>query len=386
MRNIKTLFLISTLAALLAACALPPAPPPRTTGDAAPATGQSASTLAGTQWVLSTLNGNPPVAGTEITLDFGTDGSVSGTDGCNRFMGSFTENGTSLSFGPLASTMMACPDDISNQAKTFQDALAVTQSFSTADNTLSLIHTGNAAIATFTPAQTEAAAGTLAGTQWVLGTIGGNTPLAGTQITLNFGEDGRVSGTDGCNRFTGAYTESGESLTFGPLASTMMACPEDITAQATIFGVAMQNTESFTMTDSELALIGRGATLATFTKLSTELTGSKWTVTNFNNGKEAVVGVIEGTTLTVEFADDGSLAGSAGCNNYFGSFTQGDGTISIGPLGSTMKMCTDPAGVMEQETQFLKALESAATYQLDGDKLDLRTKEDALAVVLRRSQ
>jgi heat shock protein HslJ len=166
----------------------------------------------------------------------------------------------------------------------------------------------------------------------------------------------------------------------------MMACPEDITAQATIFGVALQNTESFTMTDSELALIGRGATLATFTKLSTELAGTKWTVTNFNNGKEAVVGVIEGTTLTVEFADDGSLAGSAGCNNYFGSFTQGDGTISIGPLGSTMKMCTDPAGVMEQETQFLKALESAATYQLDGDKLDLRTKEDALAVVLRRSQ
>jgi heat shock protein HslJ len=334
------------------------------------------------------LNGNPLIAGTEITLDFGTDGSVSGTDGCNRFMGSFTQNDTSLTFGPLAGTMMACPDDISNQAKTFQDALAVTQSFSATDSSLGLIHTGSAVIATFTPASattTTSAANALAGTQWVLGTIGGNTPLTGTQITLNFGDDGRVNGTDGCNRFMGAYTVAGESLTFGPLAGTMMACPEDITAQATIFGVALQNTESFTLAGSELALIGRGATLATFTKLSTELAGTKWAVTNYNNGKEAVVGLIEGTTLTVEFGADGSAAGSAGCNNFTGGFTQGDGTITMGPFVSTMKMCAEPAGVMEQEAQFLKALESAATYQLDGDRLDLRTKDDAMAVSMRRA-
>jgi heat shock protein HslJ len=386
MRKIKTLLLSSTLAALLAACALPPAPPPKasdTDASAATATGETTGTLAGTEWVLSTLNGNPPVAGTEITLDFGEDGSISGTDGCNRFMGSYTQNGTSLTFGPLASTMMACPDDISNQAKTFSDALGVTQSFSTADGSLSLIHTGNAAIATFAPAKTEAAAGTLAGTQWVLSTLGGNTPLADTQVTLNFGEDGRVSGSDGCNRFTGAYTESGESLTFGPLATTMMACPENITVQATLFGVALQSTQSFTMTENELALMRNNGTLATFSKLSTELAGTKWVVTNYNNSKEAVVGVIEGTTLTVEFSDDGSVGGNAGCNNYFGEFTQGDGTISIGPLASTMMLCMEPAGVADQETQFLAALQSAATYQLDGDILTLRTKDDAMAVVMR---
>jgi heat shock protein HslJ len=418
MRKVKTFILLTTLT-VLAACAAPPAPPPAATS--APATSEAAATeaptatsapaateaptatepaataapeatsapatrtLAGTEWVLSTLNGNPPIEGTEITLAFDADGSISGTDGCNRFMGSFTESGESLTFGPLASTMMACPDDISNQAKMFQDALGVTQRVSATSDSLTLIHTGDAGIATFAPAQAEAAAGsTLAGTQWVLSTLGGNTPLTGTQVTLNFGDDGRVSGTDGCNRFTGAFTESGESLTFGPLASTMMACEENVGVQASLFNTALQNTQTFTASESELTLLRGAGAIATFSKLSTELAGTKWAVTNYNNGKEAVVGVIEGTTLTLEFADDGSVAGSAGCNNFFGGFTQGDGTITIGPLASTMMACTEPAGAMDQETQFLAAVQSAATYQLDGDSLTLRTQDDAMAVVMRR--
>lgn len=385
MQKVKYFVLFTALTALTA-CAVPPAPPPKTAASSAAATpAETTSTLAGTQWVLSTLNGNPPIAGTEITLDFGDDGSVSGTDGCNRYMGSYTEAGDALTFGPLAGTMMACPDDISNQAKTFQDALAVTRQFTASSESLSLIHTGSAVIATFTPAKAAATTSTLADTQWVLTTLGGNTPITGTQITLNFGDDGRVSGTDGCNRYMGSYTESGDSLTFGPLAGTMMACPEDITAQAAVFGVALQNTETFTMTDSELSLLRGGSAVATFSKLSTSLAGTTWNVTNYNNGKQAVVGVIEGTTLTLEFGEDGSVSGSAGCNNYTGSYTQGDGTITIGPLASTMMMCTEPAGVMDQEMQFLAALQSAATYQLDGSRLDLRTAEDAMAISATRA-
>ena len=41
--------------------------------------------LAGTNWILSSLNGELPLAGTAVTLQFGTDGSVFGTDGCNRY-------------------------------------------------------------------------------------------------------------------------------------------------------------------------------------------------------------------------------------------------------------------------------------------------------------
>ena len=37
---------------------------------------------------------------------------------------------------------------------------------------------------------------------------------------------GRLSGSGGCNRITGSYQLDGDRLTFGPIASTRMACPE----------------------------------------------------------------------------------------------------------------------------------------------------------------
>lgn len=42
------------------------------------------------------------------SLEFGTEGVVTGTDGCNRIMGSYTANGGEIAFGNLASTMMFC--------------------------------------------------------------------------------------------------------------------------------------------------------------------------------------------------------------------------------------------------------------------------------------
>ena len=38
-------------------------------------------------------------------------------------------------------------------------------------------------------------------------------------------EDGGAGGNSGCNSWFGDYTLEGDSLTFGPLGSTMMACP-----------------------------------------------------------------------------------------------------------------------------------------------------------------
>lgn len=42
------------------------------------------------------------------SLVFAEDGSVSGTDGCNRLVGSWTADGDTVDFAPLASTRMAC--------------------------------------------------------------------------------------------------------------------------------------------------------------------------------------------------------------------------------------------------------------------------------------
>ena len=39
---------------------------------------------------------------------------------------------------------------------------------------------------------------------------------------------------------------------------------------------------------------------------------------------------------------------------------------------------------MDQEAQFLAALQSAASYQIEGNVLQLRTKDDALAAMFNK--
>jgi heat shock protein HslJ len=130
-----------------------------------------------------------------------------------------------------------------------------------------------------------------------------------------------------------------------------------------------------------MLLNASGKTLASFSKQSTQLGGTSWLVTSSNNGKQAVVSTVIETKLTANFGTDGKLSGSAGCNNYMASYEVSGKSIKIGAIAATRKMCIK-ADVMEQEQQFLKALETVATYQFDGNRLELRTATNALAVML----
>lgn len=52
----------------------------------------------------------------DFTITFTDDGKVSGTTDCNGFMGTFTQPAQGeMSFGPLASTKMACKDSQENE-------------------------------------------------------------------------------------------------------------------------------------------------------------------------------------------------------------------------------------------------------------------------------
>ena len=228
----------------------------------------------------------------------------------------------------------------------------------------------------------------LVGTAWVLTSLNGSPVMEGTTITLQFGADGSASGTDGCNRYSTTFTQSGaNNLTFGqPGASTMMLCPEPagVMEQASAYTAALAATTNFSANQSQLALLAGSQIVATFAADVQDLTGTEWDVTMYNNGREAVVGVIEGTEITALFGDNGEMSGSAGCNQYIGSYTVSGNTIQIGQLGTTFRLCAEPEGVMEQEQAFLAALQSAAAFRIEGDQMEMRTAADAIAVMMTR--
>lgn len=71
----------------------------------------------------------------------------------------------------------------------------------------------------------------ITGGEWRVEAVAGEAIVAGATVSIAFSDAGRVTGHSGCNRFTGRYTRTGEGLSFGKLASTMMACPEALMRQ-----------------------------------------------------------------------------------------------------------------------------------------------------------
>jgi heat shock protein HslJ len=115
-----------------------------------------------------------------------------------------------------------------------------------------------------------------------------------------------------------------------------------------------------------------------------DLSGTSWEVTAYNDGSESTSDVLAGTTLTANFGEDGTLTGNSGCNDYSGPFKITNDQIGIGPLSSTRKACNDPAGVMEQEAQYLAAIDNAEVFVVDGNTLELRETDGTVMAVFTK--
>ena len=89
--------------------------------------------------------------------------------------------------------------------------------------------------------------------------------LSSALPTLEFGEDDAVHGSGGCNNFNGTYAVAGDSLTLGPLASTMMFCGEEegVMDQESAFLSLLQSAAGYSFEGSELHILdGEGRVVA----------------------------------------------------------------------------------------------------------------------------
>jgi copper homeostasis protein (lipoprotein) len=222
----------------------------------------------------------------------------------------------------------------------------------------------------------------LAESAWVLSSLRGQAVSAAPPITLRIAE-GQASGSDGCNRYSGpvALEGNGFRVRTDSMASTQMACPPEVMARASAYTTALGQARKARVEGRRLTLLGEdGAVLASFEAQSRDLSGTSWKVTDVNNGREAVVSVLQGSSLTLSFSRDGMVSGSAGCNQYSGKFTADGERVILQALASTRKTCPQPAKVLEQEAAFLRALQSSARARIEGDRLELRDAHGALMV------
>lgn len=104
----------------------------------------------------------------------------------------------------------------------------------------------------------------LPGSTWELVAMDGEAVAGDAVPTLAFDEHGAVSGSTGCNTFSGDVAIRGSELSFGPLVTTRMACADPAAnAREQAFLSAMQGVTGYTLDDVG-RLVLRGGPELTF--------------------------------------------------------------------------------------------------------------------------
>ena len=234
-------------------------------------------------------------------------------------------------------------------------------------------------------ASSPAAATPLEGTAWQLtdyvGPEGGSLPVPeGLAATATF-DAGKVTGNGGCNQYNGAYTLDGDKLTISNVSMTAMACPAPQMALETAYTTALQKVATYAISGETLELRTAEGKVGLKYKVAVTpaLTTTRWVATTINNGKGGAQSVVAGSTVTAVFAEDGTVAGSGGCNNYNGTYTVDGANLTFGPLASTKMMCEDE-GISNQEAAYFAALDKVTTFAFAGQGLQLRDADGALQV------
>lgn len=185
-----------------------------------------------------TEDGRPKklVKGTLIALGF-SDGEVRASAGCNTMSGPARFSDGTLIVTDLAMTEMGCPGEGRHEQDQFVAEFLTAAPAYSYDGTTLTLNTARVAMVLGPREQVQPDL-PLEGTRWnVTHTTQG--PAAGAvddpnaavsagtapaKAYLEFA-DGKVTGSDGCNRLSGSAEISGDVITFGPIASTKMACP-----------------------------------------------------------------------------------------------------------------------------------------------------------------
>ncbi|MHB0859422.1 MAG: META domain-containing protein [Anaerolineae bacterium] len=396
MRRIRPVWagtVVILLAALLLAACEPRIAPPVPGGSATPTvvptqpTMPPSSTLAGTEWVLESLQGQPVLADTQITLSFGAE-QATGYSGCNQYGGSYTATQEKLTIQEIASTLMFCegPEGVMEQEAAYLDTLGHVEAFALEEDGRLTLSSGEGAVLSFARVEElPMDPADLIGTAWRLTRMDGEPPVPGTTITLAFPEAGRLEGHAGWRDYQGQYEAEGDDLhlTFLEMATELRLVPEAAMQQEARFSTRLGQTTHYRLSEDGLEILTAPGQPLLFEPLPEGVDPyepTTWVLEAFVDGEQTTP-ALEGSRVTA-IIDADMVQGRAGCNSYSAEVSFDGSFLTIGPAMRTEMACLEPEGVMEQEDRFLDTLSQVTIYRVEGEGLRLEA-ETGRTLVLR---
>lgn len=198
--------------------------------------------------------------------------------------------------------------------------------------------------------------------------------VEGTQIRIEFSEDGRVIANAGCNTMTGEATVDGDRLMAGQLATTEMGCDPPRHEQDSWLSDLFAANPTYELDGDQLRLTS-GATVLELVDRTTAdpdrpLEDTVWQLDGIVDG-DAVSSVPGETPATLKIVGGNIEIADTGCNGGGGSVEiDADASeLTVGPVIWTMMACGEPS--MTIERAFSDVLEGTIAYDIEAGTLTL---------------
>ncbi len=211
-------------------------------GSADDATDGSGGELQATRWVLDSYasDGVQVIVPDDLFADAEfTANRVKGFAGCNDYDATYRTGGRMLLVGMPVMTWRSAPKRSTTFETTFVTLLQQSRFYSVRAGSLVVRGPDRAVLLVFEAAPANPLLGSWVVDSYLNAAGAVTVPLPDTELTVTF-RLAKTAGSSGCNTFQGPYTTNGKVVAIGPLATTRLACAEDVMAQESAFLTALQ--------------------------------------------------------------------------------------------------------------------------------------------------
>lgn len=107
--------------------------------------------LTGFAWTAATINGQPVLAGVQVTATFNADGTLTGSAGCNTYNATYSVSGSGISISPPSASQTFCgePEGIMEQEAAYLSALPRASTYQISAGQLIIFDAGGAQVLTY---------------------------------------------------------------------------------------------------------------------------------------------------------------------------------------------------------------------------------------------
>lgn len=219
--------------------------------------------------------------------------------------------------------------------------------------------------------------------KWIISNAYGVSTEGGMETAyIAFSDSGKVSGSASINHFFGSYSQDGENVKLSNIGLTQMMGAHIEIEDAVV--KALNNMSSISVNgDSAVVKNAQGEAVMTMTR-ATEAQPAAASAASIE-GEWLIVSAFDKTTegaADTAFLDfsAGKVSGCTGANTLNGDYNAQGETLTFGEI-ATSRMGAGP--YRETEQAVLKALATAATVTVDGDKASVAdsTGETILSLI-----